>query len=541
MKRNNLCLLFVLLAVPFVVPFTLPGGQAYAEGPGVCLLLDPPKAPIIQGQKGILTIALVDVSGTPTAAEKDLTIELVADPDLLTEQQTVLKAGETRVEVQLEPTRAGVWVIQAIARGVFDETALVVSMSSEVAGDDTPQDETPRSVGTLAETEGVGTGTSLLTPPSRAPLEPVEAERILIDKAGVRPDLAARVTARRDRIQLPDHLTSPGADVEEATEGHLVLKPTLTTVRRGPDGMYKGPLFVLWFEGESPNPRREDLEVELFFEPSTSDRVAIPQMLSLPAGQVSSRLEIRSDSVGEVQVLALYGQRISDPVKVRFLPPKPTTLAFPRASYTLRGLASAQLDAVVQLLDDRGAILLAETKHKVSLLLEGEGGIETHELEILPGEFQATAKLRVSRFGEHTLRALSPGLKPALATAHFRLDNLLLLVALLGGMVGSVARLLFTRRGKDWKKGLARAVALGVVAALLALLLALFQVLKVIEDILAPGLGSALSGLPFQNPLAVFLIGLIAGLGLETLLGFFTGWRAKVAAGAPAKEEHGTK
>ena len=96
----------------------------------------------------------------------------------------------------------------------------------------------------------------------------------------------------------------------------------------------------------------------------------------------------------------------------------------------------------------------------------------------------------------------------------------------LGGMLGSFTRLLFQRQ-HDWKKDLKRALVLGIVAALLAVPLALFGLLSALSSIFPEGLLEALSALPSENHLAMFFIGLVAGLALEPLLAFFTRLRSQ--------------
>ena len=491
--------------------FLLPVPLLALDG-GVHLQLTAPEKALVTGSEGQLLVTLVDADGQPTKATEDLEIDLTTGPDLLSAETVVLTAGEREVAVSLRPGRPGTWLVEASAVGVFPGAVHVTC----VEGKDLWQIQPP----------SVSTSQTTAISPQEIDSPGVEMQVRSLDLGRT---IHNKTLLDRVLIKRPD-LTLPEEGVRGGEQGRVVLKPELANVRRGADGLYRFKLRALWFQGDKPHLRETPLEMELLFEPETTDRRASQDQLVLQTGQVSVDAEIESNSPGEVEVVALYDRFVSQPITLRFLPSQPSQLAFPRETYELRSLATAELDVLIQFLDKAGRSTVTETAQEVSLSWEGKGGVETAILEVPAGSFQATHKIRLSRFGSHTLRAIGAGFAPVTAEVRLRLDYLLLFVALFGGMVGSVTRLVFTRGAEGWKKGLLRAVVLGLVAAILALLLALFQVLTALEEALPAGLATGISGLPFQNPLAVFLIGLIAGLGLETLFAIFVGRKAQTAA-----------
>ena len=506
------CVLSLVLGVVGLAPASAKGGE---EGLGLRLELFPKT--LIVGQKGTLTLSLKDATGEPRRAQRDLDIQLQAQPGGLLETSSVrLRSGFSRVEVTLSPKRSDTWSIQASTRGFFSARVLVVAVAAQRADRGQASPDRPTAGGFAV----VNTS-----------LEEIAAtQELLVRQKGIQPDLAAKVLELEPNVAVSEETTPRGGDVpgdEPVTEpGRLHLELARTIVHRGADGLFRGILHAVWREGDEPSPRQSDLPLQFLFIPSGGDHRLEPSQAVLRTSETSTRLEVHSATEGEVQVVAIYDGFVSDPSILDFRPAKPKQLLFSSDFYSLRSLGSTQLEVSVRLLDANGALAATDKAREITLTMRGSDGERSQTLEIPAGDFQASAVFEVSRFGRYELEAIDVGLDSAKAQVRLRFDFFLLLIGLLGGMLGSLTRLLFQRH-HDWKKDLKRALVLGVVAALLAVPLALFGLLSALSSVFPEGLLEALSALPSENHLAMFFIGLVAGLALEPLLAFFTSLRSQ--------------
>lgn len=501
---------------------------AMPSGRGIQLQLQVPEEPLVTGEKGRLIVTLADTEGKPRTPGRDLTLQLDTEDGLLKNRRIPWPKNQSRLEIEIGSEVPGSWFVEAFGEGLFPASTLVVVVEPEPAGAAGEAEETVAEVGSEAPAEL-----------SREGADAPDDDRILATVEGAdteapvvvpidRPQLDRRVLSpqllRQARLQNPALLEALEArgPTAEPRAGSLVLQPNRAKVRRGADGLYRLKVKALWFVDGLPKKIDETLDLWFVFAPHTADRGTLPETVTISRGAVSGDTEIRSKSPGEVQLSAMSERGISKPIEVTFLPPRPAGLAFSQPRYRVRSLAAAKLDLSIQLRDEIGNAVVAGKDTEVVLSWSGDEGTGNQRLTIAAGEFEEAAPLQLSRFGSYTVGVTAAELQSAEAAVDLDPDYMALLLALLGGIIGALARLLFVHRDDKWKKGIWRSLLLGAVAALLVLLLAVFRVLSTLEQWLPAEL-SMLGGLPFANHLAILLLGLVAGLGLESIILYFVG------------------
>ena len=510
-----------LLAAP---AFAMPAGQ------GIQLQLQAPEEPLLIGEKGRLVVTLADAEGEPRAPGRDLTLQLETEDGLLVERQVPWPKDQSRLEVEIGSEVPGSWFVEAFGKGLFPASGLVVVVEPDESGVSTEAvAEAPAEVASEsmdAPADDVIFEVPGETAPETPVLRRIDVPRI--DRRVLSPQLL-----RQARLQNPTLLEAleTRGPTSNPREGTLVLQPSRARVRRGADGLYRLRVKALWFVDGLPKKIDEALDLWFVFAPHSADRGTEPETVSISRGAVGADTEIRSRSPGEVQLSAMSERGISEPIEVTFLSPRPAGLAFSQPRYRMQSLAAASLDLSIQLRDEIGNAVVAGNDTEIVLSWSGNEGTGNQRLTIASDEFEVAAPIQLSRFGSYTVRVSAAELQPAEAAVEIDLDYLALLLALLGGIVGALARLLFVHRDDKWKKGIWRSLLLGAVAALLVLLLAVFQVLSTLEQWLPPEL-SVLGSLPFANHLAILLLGLVAGLGLESIILYFVGRKSH-----PAQEE----
>ena len=286
---------------------------------------------------------------------------------------------------------------------------------------------------------------------------------------------------------------------------------------------------AFWFQGvapaEAPEPRSDTLPVTLVIEQGTGSASVEPSALNIPRGSFRSQDPARiSAGSAETAVLrALYPGGQSEPVEIEFLRSIPTQLVFAGIPASFRGLASGATELYVRLLDDDGQPVVAEKPVDVDVTVAGPTGTRSYSVKVPPGAIQAKVALELNRPGEYTLQAAAAGLgESASQTVRFAIDWLLISVSLLGGILGSVTRVLY-RKERLRGKGLARVLALGTAAAFLVLLLALFGLLSILGGALPEGVAEGLQKVSATSLFGVLLLGYIAGLVFDMVLGRFLG------------------
>jgi hypothetical protein len=307
-------------------------------------------------------------------------------------------------------------------------------------------------------------------------------------------------------------------------------------VHRGPNG-WEGQVEAFWYEGDVPGVIPADLSLSLLVDGKTGETRIAPTVLRIPGGQFKSdpaTISARSADTAEVQALYAGGQ--SKPVEIDFLASAPAKVGFPgsQQSLSFRGLTSVATDLYVRLFDADGQQAVSAAGQKVTLTVQGPTGTRSYSASVPPGDMQVKIPIELPRPGDYSVVASAAGLadSPELAV-RFALDWLLVGSALLGGMLGSLTRVLY-RRERLWPKGLPRSLALGVAAALLVLLLSLFGVLSVLGDALP-----AVEALQKVSPTSLagaLLLGFLAGLAFDKIFARFLGARPsrKASRGSPA-------
>jgi len=547
-----------------------------AEGKGLELRPVAPEEAIPPGGEGVLRLELVDAEGRSRSAGRDIPVDLRTEDGLLARTSFVLEAGATKLEVPLRPERPGAWVVEVVGRGLFPTHALVLCAEPEEAAVAAGGGERAGTVGgapsarveppvlgdvpereiALRETEATeemaldderiaradrveATARPRIDPELRPPRATADVARPAFPPAPV-PEVGeegadeeggtADEEGTDEEGGTPDEGTPDEGTPDEGTPdeegGTVQLKPDFLEIPRGPDGLFRTQLHAIWTEEGAPAARPSDLELAFLVDPPGGGRGVEPARLRLPAGELVVSADLRSEIAGDVELTALY-DRGESTATFRFLAAQAAALGFPRDELRLATLAGADVDLTVQLLDAEGRLVVAEQDRELTLRLDGPVAIAPRKVTVPRGDYEVSETVRIHRFGSYELTAAAPGLTPANARLRIGLDWLLLSMALLGGLLGSAIRILYQRKKIRWHWGLVRLLVLGAAAALLVLLLAVFRLLSLLEQALAAA--PLLGELPLASPLAVLLLGLLAGLGLDAVLGRFLGGRPQPA------------
>lgn len=113
-------------------------------------------------------------------------------------------------------------------------------------------------------------------------------------------------------------------------------------------------------------------------------------------------------------------------------------------------------------------------------------------------------------------------------TITYAIDWRMIAFALAGGLLGSLARVLYRR---ERERGPVRVLVLGLLAAFLTLLLFSFGLLSVLEG----ALPEALAKLPSHGPFAALLLGFLAGLSFDKVFGRLLAGAEPAPEAAPAQ------
>jgi len=525
-------LLTALLAIP---------AASLAAEPPVRIALRVPKAQLEPGKVSRIAVELLGERGRPAAAAEPLPIQLAGAAGLGVPARVTVPAGASRIEVPIRAVKPGLWKIEASSKGLFSGFGVVVCIA-----------KIQRAV------------------PISLPSSPPRAERPAhtAEPKSAAPELRHRFTFRRlpegaiarpaptpappppspgtaEVLRAPAHVEAlepsvqPGAETAPPPQGRVELIAQPVKVPRTRDG-WKSLVDAFWFEGDVPALRTEPLnDVTLVIEGGSSV-VASSRSLTIPVGQFKSQTsaEISAQSADTATVKALYPHGKSNPIEIDFLSPAPAQLALAGASRSFRGLTGVNSDILVRLLDDNGQPAVADQEIPVEVAVEGPLGTHSYPAKVLAGAIQTTVSLDLNRPGSYTVQASGGRLRPSdPVEVRFALDWLLILSSLVGGVLGSLTRVLY-RRERVWPKGFVRTVALGVAAALFVLLLSVFGVLSVLGDALPAA--QALEKVPATSLLGALLLGFIAGLVFDKIFARFLGARgrkAKPPGGAPAPKE----
>ncbi len=505
-------LLTALLAVP---------ASSRAEELPVRIELRAPAAPLEPGKASRITIELLGENARPAAAPQEIRIDLAGIGGLAAKPQVTVPAGASRVEVPVRPAKPGLWKIEASSKGLISGFGVVVCMAKVQPASPPPLPPPPPT----REDPSLRTRREAQPEPAPPPADDVAAfGEVPMAPSSIRPEPAETIVAGGQ----PSTIDAPRGRVE------LIARPA--QVRRTRDG-WQSLVDAYWLEDEVPARRHDQLDMDLV--PERGNPVVTRKPFRILPGQFKSEdpVPVSATSVETAVVRALYERGRSNPVQIDFLSPTPAQLALAGASRSFRGLTGVTSDILVRLLDEGGQPVVADKEIPVEVAVEGPLGTRSYQAKVPAGAIQAKVSLDLNRPGSYTVQASAAGLKAAdPVEVRFALDWLLIASSLLGGVLGSLTRVLYRR---EWPKGLARAAALGIAAALLVLLLSIFGVLSILGDALPAA--KALEKVPATSLLGALLLGFIAGLAFDKVFGRFLsargGGEAEPPGGKPAAKE----
>jgi hypothetical protein len=576
------------LALLCVLP-AFASSPAFASPPPSRLRLQEPRDPLVPGQQANLTIETVDEQGKPLAATRRIEVSLEGAAALTAAPRVVLQPGESSIEVPIRPAKPGVWTIEASSPGLSSALGHVVCVDQKTFDSHratrarleqtTVRQQAGRPLAVEAPRGtpgGIAGGVSSRAAGARkqaiAPADQAAAIRqqragaagnttqMQDRNAAIRRQLAEE--ARGSTTAAPDRAAAirqqraeaakapaapagaggsggPAATSGGAGGGEVRLIPDRLKRRRGMGGWDGVSLDAFWYEQGKPAPASRDIELMLVAQQG-EPRIE-PQRLSIASGDFVAQhpATVSADTAGTAVLQALYLGGQSNPVELEFLAPAPVRLAFEgtqetvggRAQEIVRGFGVVSSQVYLRLLDASGQPVTADQPVRVTIELVDPTGARTQPpVPPISSLNDPPVPLELSRWGTYTVRAFAPGLAEAAPlTIQFGIDWLLIAVALLGGIAGSVARVLYLRPG-NWRGGLLRVVALGSVAALIVLMLASFGLLSLLGATTAE-----LQKIPLKSLAGVFLLGFLGGLLFDVVFGRLL----HQAVGPPAGGEGG--
>lgn len=464
---------FLLAAVAW-----LAAGLAAAQPPSR-LVLKTPAEPLQPGEKGEIRLILANTAGEPRPGKRDVRVEIRGAQGLVSASRQVIPAGKAEVRIPIRPSEPGLWEIEARSRGLESAQGVVVCVA--------------RKRGAL----GLG--------------------------APAGPRLAAWGP---DRPGAGSVAFAGWALAQQGGEARARLVAQPVSIRRGREGWVESRIDAYCFVGENPAACPRELQVNLVLEESSGALALNPTVLTIAAGDVKSRTPatLSADQAATARVRGFYAGGVSEPIEISFLRAQPRQLGLMDIpAKTIRGLGLLSSEVYVRLLDAGGEPALADRPVPVTLVLSGPAGSRSYPVTVPEGEFQVAVPVEIARHGEYELGAFAPGLKPAPdQPLSFGIDWSLLAFALFGGILGSLARVIY-RREASWGWGAARVFFLGMLAAILVLLLSVFGLLSLLEGALPPGWSDKLQNVPVTSLFAVLLLGFLAGLLFDKVFGRFLG------------------
>lgn len=515
------------------------------------LRLTVPAAPVAPGQAAHLKIELVGEDRKPAATLRERTVRLAGAGPLAAPVTVTIPAGASEVEVPVASPKPGLWQVEVTSPGLSPDVGVVVSLGKAA---ERPRVAPERAHAAAAERPKPGG-----PPPAPIHAAPPPASKTLPERHTFRVEArrpassfrlpAPQAGAERSRVTAevvpPAPGSAPGPSPEPpppppsapapapapvADAGHVELIAQPVKVRRGPQGWESSRVRAYWFHDEAPVPAARDLQLSLVLSGGSGNTGLAPLLLAIPKGAFMSPAEAQISAQGAdtAAVKALYDGGVSKTVEVDFLPTVPTRLGFEGPPEVVRGLATVTSDLFVRLLDDDLRPVAADEAVPVTVTIQGPAETVSQSVSIPAGAIEAKVPLELSRQGVYSVGALAPGLAPAAAYAvTYAIDWLLIALALLGGVLGSMTRVLYRHeRGR----GPMRVLFLGVLAAFLTLLLFSFGLLALLEG----ALPEALAKLPSHGPFAALLLGFLAGLSFDKVFGRFLSGAEPAPAPAPA-------
>ncbi|MEK7729838.1 MAG: hypothetical protein AAB354_15630 [candidate division KSB1 bacterium] len=226
-----------------------------------------------------------------------------------------------------------------------------------------------------------------------------------------------------------------------------------------------------------------------------------PQPLIIPAGQDVGSATLTSQNQQTVTVefvSATPAAMIQGDTKMQITFGPPITQLALDASPPVITLVDKS-DLIIKLLDSDGKPVATEGPRKVSFTIaSGRGDIETKELTIAAGGFEARTSFRPTWRGEVSISAATPNLQTASALVQVTLPVLVLALSVLGATLGGVIAY-WRETGAQWWR-----IVLGLITGFVFYWAFVFGVLPLISREIV------------LNPLSALALSIIGGwLGTE--------------------------
>jgi hypothetical protein len=525
------------------------GAGPLRAGPPSRLRLTVPAAPVAPGQEARVKIELLGEDRKPVPTLRERKIQLTGAGGLSPVATVTVPAGSSEVEVPIATSKPGLWQLEVTSPGLSSAAGVVLSLAHPADHPRPASQPLLRATARRPQPASPPPATTRAAPSPPAARPTLEARRnpgsmilrLPSPSAGAMRERAARVTAPAPASPAAAPAPEPApppppppAPAPVADRGHVELIAQPIKLRRGQRGWETSRVQAYWFRDEAPERTPHDIQLSLVLTGGSGNAGIDPPLLSIPRDAFMSpaAAQISAQGADTAQVKALYDGGVSKPVEISFLPTVPFQLGFEGPAEVVRGLATVSSDLYVRLLGEDGQPVPAAQPVPVTVAVEGPAGTVSQAVSIPVGAIEVRVPVDLARQGLYTVRASAPGLTPADPfTLTYAIDWLLIAFALAGGVLGSLARVLY-RRERD--RGPLRVLILGLLAAVLTLLLFSFGLLSILEGALPEGLAK----LPSHGPFAALLLGFLAGLSFDKVFGRFLSGSEPAAAPAPA---HGRK
>jgi len=321
---------------------------------------------------------------------------------------------------------------------------------------------------------------------------------------------------------VPPAPVGPGAGAAANAASGVRLIPEHLERYRGTKGWESVSIDAYWYEQGNPSAAPHELDIALVAD--QGDLRIDPVRLNILPGDFMSKQPavVTAVAAAKTSLQALYPGGQSNLVVISFLAAPATQLSFSSGPQVIRGFGVVSSEVYVRLLDAAGMPAVADRPIQVNLQLNGPMGSPLLSPAVITtGEIETRVPLELPRFGAYTVVASAANLADAPPLSiQVAFDWLLLLATLLGGVLGSLTRVLYRdQSGEEAPRRLLRVLLLGSLAALLVVLLSAFRLLSLLAGALPQGWSDALARVPLGSLTGVFLLGFLAGLLFDRVFG----------------------
>ena len=318
------------------------------------------------------------------------------------------------------------------------------------------------------------------------------------------------------------HLEEERLHAVAAAPGEVRLIPEHLERYRGKQGWESVSIDAYWYEQGNPSAAPHELDLALVA--NQGDLRIDPVRLNILPGDFMSQRPavVTAVATAKASLRALYPGGQSNLVDISFLAAPATQLSFSSGPQVIRGFGVVSSEVYVRLLDAAGVPAVADRPIQVNMQLNGPIGSPQLSPAVIPaGEIETRVPLVLPRFGAYTVIASAASLADAPPLSiQVAFDWLLRLATLLGGLLGSLTRVLYRgQSAEETPRRLLRVLLLGSLAALLVVLLSAFGLLSLLGGALPAGWSDALAKVPLGSLTGVFLLGFLAGLLFDRVFG----------------------